>query len=91
MEKGPRGNRIAQDFDVKNENIGTVGELLKLTQSLEIDPNRTIIFYWEDRRGMLHATSKDFMSVAEINKYMKKLSPYQELPNKFFLHVSHRE
>lgn len=91
METGPRRNRIAQDYDIKNEHMGTVGELLKLTQSLAIDPNRTIVFYREDRHGMLHATKTDFMSILPINECLKTLNPDQELPDKFFLHISQRE
>jgi hypothetical protein len=90
MEKEPRKNPIVETLNVKSEYLGTVGNLIKLTQSLEYDPKREIIFYWEYRKGNLHAAPKDFMTIAKINELLEKLSPYQELPNKLFIHISER-
>lgn len=87
MEKEPRKNRITQAFDIGNKQIGTVGNLLKLTQDIETDPKGEIVFYLEDKEGMLHAAKKDFIAIASVNALLEKLDPSEELPENLFVYI----
>jgi hypothetical protein len=90
MEKGPKKGLKTECFNVNSKQIGTVEDLLKLTDGIEIDPHRTVTFYAETRQGMLRSAKKDFMTIVEINDFLKELSPVAELPENLFLRISQR-
>lgn len=86
MERDSRINN-ARAYDIKNEQIGTMGNLSKITQTFKANSQAKLIFHWEDRHGMLHSTQPDSLAMDQINELLKEFSPCAELPENLFIHV----